>query len=303
MSALLFSENPLVVNVGLAKAIGLNEAIVIQQIHYWLGKSRHFHDGYPWVYNSISGWKEQFPFWSDRTIRRALKELEEGGYILCGNYNRDRRDKTKWYTINYQALEVAGISEASNASGQNGHMEADKVATSIRTNWPHESGQNGQSITRDYTETTSEITAETTKTPASEALADAPDAVTEIFDHWREKMNHPRAALDPKRKRLIKAALKNYDVKDLKLAIDGCSVTPHNIGMNDRGQRYDGLHIILRDADQIDRFIQNAYNPPRIQGKRAMIEAINSQARRDFLEGDDPFSDGHTIDGEVVGNG
>jgi len=46
-------------------------------------------------------------------------------------------------------------------------------------------------------------------------------------------------------------------------AISGCSVTPHNTSDNDRGQRYDGLHIILRDGDQIDRFIHNHYNPPK----------------------------------------
>ena len=39
-SNLLFKEEPLVVNRLAAKVLGLNEAIVIQQIHYWLEINR-----------------------------------------------------------------------------------------------------------------------------------------------------------------------------------------------------------------------------------------------------------------------
>ncbi len=72
-------------------------------------------------------------------------------------------------------------------------------------------------------------------------------------------MNHPRARLDDRRKTIINRSLKiGYSVGELKTAIDGCARTPHNMGQNDRGQVYDGLHVILRDADQIDRFIRNS---------------------------------------------
>jgi len=87
--------------------------------------------------------------------------------------------------------------------------------------------------------------------------------VTQVFDHWRNIMAHPNAHLDDKRKALIRKALKSgYSVSQLCQAIEGCSLTPHNIGDNERGQRYDGLHVILGDADQIDRFINNCHCPP-----------------------------------------
>ncbi len=45
-SSLLIEESPLQVLPSLAKAIGLNEAIFAQQLHYWLrGKSGKEHDG------------------------------------------------------------------------------------------------------------------------------------------------------------------------------------------------------------------------------------------------------------------
>ena len=64
-------------------------------------------------------------------------------------------------------------------------------------------------------------------------------------------------------------------VSQLCEAILGCSYTPHNIGHNEQGQRYDGLHVILRDADQIDRFIRNAHSPPRLQNAADKLNSSN----------------------------
>jgi hypothetical protein len=95
-----------------------------------------------------------------------------------------------------------------------------------------------------------------------------PEAVSKIFDHWQTVMNHPQARLDKIRHRYIRDALAmGYGVFALCQAIDGCSLTPHNLGQNKQGQRYDGLHIIFKSADQIDRFIYNSKNPPRLFGK------------------------------------
>ncbi|WP_444700101.1 hypothetical protein [Metamycoplasma equirhinis] len=39
------------------------------------------------------------------TVRRTFAKLEKAGYLFIGNYNKDPRDKTKWYTINDEKLE------------------------------------------------------------------------------------------------------------------------------------------------------------------------------------------------------
>ena len=53
---LLFSSSPLVIRTELAAEIGLNEAIILQQIRYWEGinrdAGRNLKDGYYWTYNS-----------------------------------------------------------------------------------------------------------------------------------------------------------------------------------------------------------------------------------------------------------
>ncbi len=94
-------------------------------------------------------------------------------------------------------------------------------------------------------------------------------AIEDIFQYWQTIMDHPNAKLDDKRRKLIRNALKTgYAVNDLKTAIVGCSLTPHNMGDNDRGQRYDGLHVIFKNADQIDRFIHNAMNQESMDANR-----------------------------------
>ncbi|MFC0299124.1 DnaD domain-containing protein [Geobacillus jurassicus] len=104
MAALLLDDQPLIVLPKLAMAIGLNESIVVQQLHYWLEKSEHVHDGYKWVYNTYGDWQEQFPFWSESTIRRIITKLEKMGIIVAANFNRSKIDKTKWYRIDYDKL-------------------------------------------------------------------------------------------------------------------------------------------------------------------------------------------------------
>jgi len=117
LSHLLIDEHPLVVLPSLAEAIGLNEAIMLQQIHFWISKRKHLKDGRYWVYNSYDSWAEQFPFWSRSTIIRILKRLEDRGLIESGNYNRLKIDNTKWYTINY--AKVSDLPRKNSSPSQN----------------------------------------------------------------------------------------------------------------------------------------------------------------------------------------
>lgn len=101
---LLISEPPLQVLPSLASKVGLNEAIILQQIHYWLVKSNNIKDDQKWIYNSYAEWEKQFPFWSRSTLIRAISSLERQGYLITANYNKAGFDKTKWYRIDYEKL-------------------------------------------------------------------------------------------------------------------------------------------------------------------------------------------------------
>lgn len=81
--------------------VGLNAAILYKNIQFWCEKNRtngqNENEGLFWTYNSISAFEEQFPYFSGKQIRTALKTLEEKGYIKSGNFNKLSYDRTKWY--------------------------------------------------------------------------------------------------------------------------------------------------------------------------------------------------------------
>lgn len=105
-SRLLLDEQPLQVLPGLAAKLGLNRALFLQQLHYWLQKdSAHSQEGRKWVYNTYEEWHEQFPFWTAEAIRKIVSQLENNGIIqTTTRYNKRRADRTKWYTIDYDVL-------------------------------------------------------------------------------------------------------------------------------------------------------------------------------------------------------
>jgi hypothetical protein len=100
----IIEDYPILLLPKLAFLLSQNEAIILQQLHYWLLQSKNLRDNQFWIYNSIVEWKKQFPFLCANTIRRTLNNLKAKGYVHTGNYNRVKYDKTLWYTIDYQKL-------------------------------------------------------------------------------------------------------------------------------------------------------------------------------------------------------
>jgi len=104
MSKLLLDESPLVVLPSLAVNLGLNEAIFIQQLHYWLNRTDKIIDNKKWVYKTIQEWQKEFPFWSEATIKRVIAKLKNLGVLFVEKLSKDKRDRVSYYSINYQAL-------------------------------------------------------------------------------------------------------------------------------------------------------------------------------------------------------
>lgn len=115
-----------------SKQCGLNAAIVVNQINYWnelnekLKSKKHFKDGYYWTYHAYDKWaKEDFPFWSGDTVRRAVKFLEDIGLVIStSEYNSWAADNTKWYRIDFEKLqEIINIVEELRKERQKDEIE------------------------------------------------------------------------------------------------------------------------------------------------------------------------------------
>lgn len=126
-SQLLINEPPLQVLPTLALKIGLNEAIILQQVHYWLNPhiNKKCIEGRYWVYNSCESWQQQFKFWSKNTIKRAIASLQHQKLLIVGNFNHDKFNRSKWYSINYEQLQ--NIESWAHRSTQNGSIDELKL--------------------------------------------------------------------------------------------------------------------------------------------------------------------------------
>lgn len=175
-TTLLINESPLQLQPSIAKKLGINEAIVLQQFNYWISKSDNIKEGYRWTYNTYEEWNLQFPFFSLSTLIRTIKRLEKKGILITDNFNHRRSDATKWYRIDYDKLnEIMG--NTSNGSG----IFEEKSKSQTQTHQPDHSNctkgssQAEQSVTYRLPETT-------TKDLNNSSSTDEPSSYTKDFE-------------------------------------------------------------------------------------------------------------------------
>jgi len=126
---LLIEEPPLQVLPSLAEAIGLEESIVIQQMHYFLrkGSGKEF-NGHRWLFNTYEQWKTIFPFWSERTIRRIFTRLESM-HLVESCQPEGRMSRRKYYRLNQGMMSKI-------RKGAIKKPDVAKLAASNRPEWP-----------------------------------------------------------------------------------------------------------------------------------------------------------------------
>lgn len=99
--------------VDLAAQYGLDVAVFIQNIYYWVRKNEanqeHFYDGRYWAHSSYRGLEKWFePLWSMQQIKRIVSKCRDQGLILVGDYNPDGFTHTNWYSVTDAVLEIYG---------------------------------------------------------------------------------------------------------------------------------------------------------------------------------------------------
>lgn len=232
--SLLMPSRPIVINPDLAYSIGLNEAIALQQVNYWLKETTSGleRDGVRWIYNTTEQWLEQFPFWSESTLKRTFTRLKSLGVLKVEQLNKSQRDMTNYYTINYESelLDEVKVTKSKSSkctlpSGQNEPMEEVKVERSIgskrnaliRSKWP-------DVLTENTTENTTDI-----KNPICQ-VAPQPDGDVLITDQAKQVLTHLNQVTSS-RYQVSTTSLQNirarigegYTVEELLLVVDYCN--------------------------------------------------------------------------------
>ena len=107
----------------LAVEIGFHEALILTQLEYLIHISNAPQhpsaitgEMVDWTYQSVNDWVAMFPFLGRSTLHRALQNLTSGtlndpdaehrypALVEVGSFNKKGYDRTKWYSIKWDAL-------------------------------------------------------------------------------------------------------------------------------------------------------------------------------------------------------
>ena len=94
----------------IAQEVGLNSAVILNNLYYWIEKNRannkNFYDGYYWTYNSRKAFTELFPYFTSRQIEHAIQKLIDAQLVITGSYNDSPYDRTLWYAITQKGYDL-----------------------------------------------------------------------------------------------------------------------------------------------------------------------------------------------------
>lgn len=134
-------------NIKVAKEYGILEAILLNNIYYWIEHNRandkNFYDGSYWTYNSTKAFAELFPYVTERQIIYALKKLKDAGLIKTGNYNKVAYDRTLWYALTEKGISILQKKEIHLTNLVNGN---DRIVRPIPNNKPDKKPNNKTNI-------------------------------------------------------------------------------------------------------------------------------------------------------------
>ena len=99
-------------DVHIAELYGINCAVILQNIWHWeqhhAANGKNFYEGRYWTYNSAAAFSALFPYLSKKQIEIALKKLRDNGILLVNNFNKQKWDRTLWYSVSEKGMELLG---------------------------------------------------------------------------------------------------------------------------------------------------------------------------------------------------
>lgn len=103
MSELLLDEPLVAIQPSLVRRVGILEAAITQQLHYWLRRATREHDGHTWVFKTYSDWANEIGV-TPKACRGALDRLRREGIVVAIQNPEDPHDRTLWWRIDHEVL-------------------------------------------------------------------------------------------------------------------------------------------------------------------------------------------------------
>ena len=119
-SYLLINEPALQVLPSLVLEIGLEEAIVLQELHSLIIDPKYLdwtiEDDEKWIFNTYEKWKVCFfPFWSTTKIQRIFLNLEKMGLVISKKRYRNKKYRIDYYALIARTMPIEDSSTEQNA--------------------------------------------------------------------------------------------------------------------------------------------------------------------------------------------
>lgn len=111
-----------------------------------------------------------------------------------------------------------------------------------------------------------------------------PGQIEQVFEAWRGAVGATgRTVLDGRRRRLIERGLQTHGLEDCLDAVRGVALSSWHMGLNDRRRPFNGLDLVLRDAQHVEYFrdiLRGLIEPPADLRGDAYTAALLDQADR-----------------------
>ena len=227
-------------NTDIAKDYGIEEAIVLHHLFFWVNKNAangvNYIDGSFWTYNSVSGFAKLFGYMNEKKIKRVLSSLVEKGLIKKGNHNQNKMVHTNWYAFTEKGLEYLAShqynlsqtigTKCTNRKDQNGSIDK-----------PEKGQSNKDSKQEDINKDINII-------PTDVGLSSTDDATKVDYDKlikcFNDEIDRNRAvipkivSISGKRRISVNARVKEHGKFALSAVIRKATISPFLNGRNNR---------------------------------------------------------------------
>ncbi|MDR2939514.1 MAG: hypothetical protein LBV08_04245 [Clostridiales bacterium] len=108
---MIINDDYTAVNPELVKILGFDETVLLGKLNKHVKKNeasgKNFKEGKYWVSRTFEEWvKSDFIYWSADVIKKHFRKLVKMGIVISRpDFNENPEDKTKWFTIDYEAVD------------------------------------------------------------------------------------------------------------------------------------------------------------------------------------------------------
>lgn len=192
---------------------------------------------------------------------------EHAGYIIAPNFLEAQEAKTR---------------PVSAAERQQSRREKLKAKVSESQGERHAPSRNVTAVTKSHDVTpvpSLAVPSRTLPKEDSSTCVDPPALEDQAFAYWAEKLGHPRAILDDKRRKLLKArGVEGMDLAQAKLAVDGVLV---DIQQWPDRRRFDGIDYVFESRASVEKFMDLALKgnprPKRVDAFAHYVEPTQEE--------------------------